>query len=62
MFQLLHPYESSHQISIEMINIDKDPELQKKYGVLIPVLCDADENEICHYFFDKITFEQALSD
>ncbi|WP_198264675.1 glutaredoxin family protein [sulfur-oxidizing endosymbiont of Gigantopelta aegis] len=62
MYLLLQPYESSHNISIEMINVDKDPELQKRYGILIPVLCDAEENEICHYFFDKIAFEQALSE
>ena len=62
MYQLIYPYESSHQITIEMINIDKDSALQDKYGLLIPVLTDIDENEICHYFFDKLRFEQILDD
>lgn len=61
MYQLLHPYESSHSISIELINIDKKTSLQDKYGLLIPVLTDSDENEICHYFFDKINFEKLVN-
>lgn len=62
MYQLIYSYESSHKISIEMINIDKDPALSDKYGLLIPVLTDRHENEICHYFFDKISFERNLGD
>ena len=62
MFQLLQPYENSHKIVIETLNIDHDPELYNKYNLLIPVLCDVDENEICHYFFDKHSFDQILND
>ena len=62
MYQLIYPYESSHKITIEMVNIDKYPELQERYGLLIPVLTDMDENEVCHYFFDKINFERLLHD
>ncbi|MCU7949874.1 MAG: glutaredoxin family protein [gamma proteobacterium symbiont of Bathyaustriella thionipta] len=61
MYQLIHLYETTHNISIDLINIDKDLVLQEKYGLLIPVLTDQNENEICHYFFDKVTFEQALA-
>lgn len=60
MFLLIQPYESAHSFKVEMINIDKSPELKDKYGSLIPVLTDKDENEICHYFFDKISFERHL--
>lgn len=60
MYQLIHPYETSHKLSIELINIDQDTSLQEKYGLLIPVLTDQNEQEICHYFFDKISFERAL--
>ena len=62
MYQLICTYESSHNIMIEMVNIDKDSTLKNKYGLLIPVLTDTDENEICHYFFDKVRFEQVLND
>ncbi len=60
MHQLISAYQSSHEFDIEMFNIDKDPLLQNKYGLLIPVLTDASDNEICHFFFDKISFEQSL--
>ncbi len=61
MRQLLKPYETSHNLVLEMINVDKEQSLKDKYGTLIPVLTDAAENEICHYFFDKAAFEQYLS-
>ncbi|GEM_PF-5793664 len=61
MYLLIHPYESSHDLCIESINIDNDPLLQEKYGLLIPVLTDTNDNEICHYFFDKIAFEHFLN-
>lgn len=60
MYQLIYPYEASHKITIELVNIDQDLSLQDKYGLLIPVLTDQNENEICHYFFDKVSFEQSL--
>ena len=60
MHQLISAYQLSHEFDIEMINIDRDPLLQNKYGLLIPVLTDAGDNEICHFFFDKISFEQSL--
>jgi len=61
MYQLIQPYENSHKIVIEMLNIDKEPNLFTRYNHLIPVLSDADDNEICHYFFDKSRFEQILN-
>lgn len=60
MFQLIQAYQSSHNIEISLINIDNQPLLQEKYGQLIPVLTDAHDNEVCHYFFDKARFEQLL--
>ncbi|MDX2503037.1 MAG: glutaredoxin family protein [Gammaproteobacteria bacterium] len=60
MYQLVSPYQFSHKIAIEMVNIDTHQVLQEKYGLLIPVLTDCSDNEICHYFFDKAAFEQLL--
>ncbi|MCW8931050.1 MAG: glutaredoxin family protein [Gammaproteobacteria bacterium] len=62
MYLLIQPYEISHKITIEMHNIDKSSDLREKYGALIPVLTDINDNEICHYFFDKICFERILND
>ncbi len=60
MYALLRPYEQTHVLTINMLNIDKDPQLKEKYHQLIPVLSDAEDNEICHYFFDKVSFEKHL--
>lgn len=60
MYQLIHPYLSTYDVKLEMFNIDQDPQLQKEYGLLIPVLNDDQDNEVCHYFFDKVTFEKLL--
>ena len=43
-----------------MFNIDQNDDLKNKYSLLIPVLTDQKNNEICHYFFDKVSFEQAI--
>jgi len=60
MYQLLEPYLSELNIEVEMFNIDKDKVLRDKYTSLIPVLTDQHDNEICHYFFDKISFEKHI--
>lgn len=62
MQQLLIPYQESHRIELELINVDRDPQIKGRYGELIPVLTDSQNNEICHYFFDKQTFERYLDD
>ncbi len=61
MYLLLQAYEKFETISFELINIDRDPKIKDKYGLLIPVLTDNDENEICHYFFDKQRFEAIIN-
>lgn len=60
MHSLLQAYKVSHNITIKMINVDQNSLLQEQYGQLVPVLTDTHDNEICHYFFDKIAFELTL--
>ncbi len=60
LYAELLPYEQRHALKINMHNIDHDPVLKAKYNEFIPVLTDADDNEICHYFFDKASFEKLL--
>lgn len=60
LYELLLPYQSRFNVHINRINVDNNPQLQDKYGLLVPVLTDENNNEICHYFFDKITFETFL--
>ena len=60
MLELLQTYISKYDIELKMFDIDNDPVLQEKYSLLIPVLTDELDQEICHYFFDKLSFENFL--
>jgi hypothetical protein len=52
-----YPPAISHRL--REIDIDRDPLLRARYGVLIPVLC-LGEREICHYHLDPSALKQAL--
>ena len=41
------------------IDIDRDPELIRRFDTRVPVLC-LGEREICHYFFDESALLAAL--
>lgn len=49
----LLPYQQQFGLQISEIDIDTDPLLEERYGTLIPVLTDANGEEICHYFLDE---------
>ena len=42
------------------IDIDRDPELIRRYDARVPVLC-LGEREICHFFFDESALLAALA-
>ena len=41
------------ELSLEMVDVDSDEELERTYGHKVPVLTAADGEEICHYFLDQ---------
>ena len=49
----------SHGFRLREIDIDTDPELRARYGLLIPVLC-LGEQEICHFQLNPAALKQAL--
>ncbi|MDR3390787.1 MAG: glutaredoxin family protein [Sulfuriferula sp.] len=49
----LLPYQQQFGLRINEVDIDADPALEERYGTLIPVLADANNEEICHYFLDE---------
>ena len=49
-----------HAIEWREIDIDRDPELIRRYDALVPVLCHEDI-EICHFFFDESALRAALA-
>ena len=42
------------------VDIDRDPELIRRYDALVPVLC-RDDVEICHFFLDESALRAALA-
>ena len=42
------------------VDIDRDPELLRRFDVRVPVLCLGDR-EICHFFFDESALIAALA-
>jgi glutaredoxin len=44
---------------VEVVDVDRHPELEEKWGDKVPVLLDG-EREICHYFLDLEAFEARL--
>lgn len=57
----LTPYQQHHGFQINEIDIDSSPALEERYGALIPVLTDVNDNEICHYFLDEAALTAYLS-
>ncbi len=51
MWQHLQSIRETRPFDIELIDVDRDPDLQMRYGALIPVLA-AGEQMICHYYLD----------
>lgn len=37
---------------IDVVDVDADPDLEARYGELVPVLVDDQGRELCHYFLD----------
>jgi thiol-disulfide isomerase/thioredoxin len=57
----LAQHQQHYGFEIVEIDIDASPELEERYGTLIPVLTGADDKEICHYFLDEAALTDYLS-
>jgi len=44
----------------EVLDVDRDPALEERWGDKVPVLLDG-EHEICHYFLDAAALEARLA-
>jgi thiol-disulfide isomerase/thioredoxin len=56
----LYALQQELPFQIEMIDIDQDEQLRKRYNVDIPVVAYRDE-VICYHFFDEISLRQAIA-
>ena len=61
MVAALAALQPEHGFSLEVIDVDTDPELAAEYGLLVPVLT-AGEAEICHYRLDSEKLAAVLGD
>lgn len=54
------PIARQHGLAIRRIDVDDDPELQRRYRLDVPVLALGDR-EICRHRFDADALEKALA-
>ncbi|HHL45052.1 MAG TPA: glutaredoxin family protein [Gammaproteobacteria bacterium] len=52
MHKALLPYQQRYGFKLELIDVDSDAQLERRFDELVPVLM-AGEEEICHYFLDE---------
>ena len=48
-------------VAFAEIDVDADPELEARYGELVPLLADAAGVEICHYHLDEAALRARLA-
>ena len=61
---MLAELETSRQqgkFQLELVDILGRPELESRYGSLIPVLCTDGDEEICHYYLDEALLAEYFS-
>ena len=56
----LKPLSSKLGFTVEVIDIDADPDLINEYGSKVPVLMH-ERHEICHYFLDPQALQMYFS-
>lgn len=52
MARALEDLRPGLDFSFQVVDVDSDPALEALHGEKVPVLTDAQGNEICHYFLD----------
>ena len=56
----LKQYQGRYDFEIEVVDVDRDPVLEEKWGDKVPVLLDG-ERELCHYFIDHDVVDARLA-
>jgi len=60
MIAALKQFQGRYQFEIEVIDVDRHPALEEKWGDKVPVLLDG-ERELCHYYIDLEAVDARLS-
>ena len=56
----LRQFQGRYDFEIEVVDVDRHPGLEEKWGDKVPVLLDGD-CEICHYHLDAAAVDARLS-
>ena len=56
----LKQFQGRYSFDIDVVDIDKHPELEEKWGDKVPVLLDG-ERELCHYHLDAAVLDARLA-
>jgi len=59
MLQALRGLQPCLGFELRVVDVDRDPDLQRRYDEWVPVLSH-DEREICHYRLDEDALREAL--
>ncbi|TCK17577.1 glutaredoxin-like protein DUF836 [Thiogranum longum] len=60
MLQALRGLQLRPGFDIRLVDIDRDPDLRRRYDEWVPVLLGGDQ-EICHYHLDQAALEAFLN-
>jgi glutaredoxin len=60
MIAALEQLQGRYDFAIDVVDVDRAPSLEEKWGDKVPVLLDG-EREICHYFLDLEAVEARLA-
>ena len=56
----LRQFQGRYDFEIKVVDVDRHPGLEEKWGDKVPVLLDGDR-EICHYHLDAAAVDARLS-
>lgn len=59
MLAALEQLRGRYDFAIDVVDVDRDPALEEKWGDKVPVLLDG-EREVCRYFLDLPAVEARL--
>ncbi len=60
MWQQLQALQQQRPFRLTPVDVDGDPDLQRRYGSLVPVLATGEE-VICHYYLDPMALDLFLN-
>ena len=61
MIIALRALQHELRFQFEVVDVDSHVALEERYGERVPVLIDAQDEEICHYWLDESALRKRLA-